>query len=468
MIQAFRFIFPAEKTEAIMLKKVFIVIFLLSGFTAAAHGDTFNLKLLEKHINESMIGCPARIWPSYDWTDKAVVLLSTDQKAYQWLGSRGSFKVFNDGIPDALSRGVYSFQKFLGHDAVLFNVPLFSASGGLKDLNSLLFQVIIHEGFHRFAQPAWKRQQSALRGTSYPVSYLPRLYRRYLFDNIKRYFLSGGEDKEALAFASTWFMKWKSEFPDEVNRSEDQMEGTAEYIQLVAGAVGDLGCGATLNEIKLLLTNKYLQDLRSSVAGTKFSLDAEGYDIGAIAGLSLFFVNNDQSWFGLVQAGSTPPNVLLEGQAALPVSIDPSLEAQFRLEEVSENKKLDGWLKNDVARFADKSAIKIVIPFDSMGASFRPQGFYLPKALPNITAIPLAADQVFKSISTDLIANVGQVIFQGASPCESGGFIIVPPVATVKLSTDNLRAFVQSAYLNGRISGVLKSVESELWFCGSQ
>jgi hypothetical protein len=82
--------------------------------------------------------------------------------------------------------------------------------------------------------------------TAYPFEWEPRLYRRMMFDNLKRFLEH--EHPLDLGRASYWYDLWAQDAFE--RRDTDGYEGTAKYVDRLAEVVWELGCSATDDQLR--------------------------------------------------------------------------------------------------------------------------------------------------------------------------------------------------------------------------
>src|SRR5665213_305213 len=301
-------------------------------------------------LTTTMLNCPAKIWPDYNWSNVYAFLKIEGQAPMMWDGQTGKTTVIADAKTAAsvfAFEGTYEFSNFQQRPAV---AVYFSQDDIKRMPGDEFFQFFIHEGFHRFGQKDWKEPAEHRRGTVYPLSEVPRLYRRMTFDNLKAYYLSKGKDKTSLGKASFWFAKWKAEFPEELANSMDNIEGTARYAEFLGPILAKGGCGMTEDQIYNQTLPLLGGELGSSFSSAdSLSLDDEAYDMGSLAGYTLRFIEKNTAWQARAKVGDSAPVVLFGEVDPIADVIPADLQAQYVDAAKVSNEQVATYLDADLA-----------------------------------------------------------------------------------------------------------------------
>lgn len=412
-------------------------------------------------FNTTMLSCPERIWPAYDWKDYNVLMLDQGHPPLLWTGSSGTAStVLDSDFPEENYQGTYNFFDWKGQPAVSI-FPNFNNEGVHFPKNEL-FLLTVHEGFHHHGQKDWVRKPGA-RGTEYPLDPLPRIYRRHIFDRLYAHFLSNGNDKTALAQAAFWFRKWSSEYTDEAVNTTDGYEGTARYVEYMAHVLSLKSCSVSDTELYTDL-KAFLPTQQYANLTPETELDGEGYTLGSLAAFTLRLIDHNSKWYDEAKAGHTPLEVLLRDVPPAADVVNAQIDSEFRQITEKKNKDLEAMFGKDLISYKDKNYARIVL----MGAvaSFSPKGFYLPKTLPQVTLIPLAAELPLQVSSTEtLVIKADTNLFSQDSPCAKKGFFVaLLPKSEVQIKDGQLQ--LNSSGLVGKYPTTeLIDDSGTTWYC---
>lgn len=342
---------------------------------------------LSKDFTTTMLQCPEKIWPNYTWKNYNVLMLDQAHPPLLWKGSTGKTEqVSNSDFPADNYQGLYNFFEW-DKSPALSIFPLYAGDTSFATTPQI-FKLAIHEGFHNHGQEGWTSKGGS-RGTDYPLDAKPRIYRRHLYNRLNDYFMSKGQNKAAFEQAAFWYNKWITEYSSEVDSTTDGYEGTAKYVDTMASLIVSTGCGVTDSEL-LDAALAYLptQNLVGHLSPKNADLDGEGYAVGSISGFVLTLIEKNTTWYDEMKTGKTPLEVLLTDAPSTPDTTDPVLENEFAQITAQKNTELEKLFGKELAAYSQQETVRIAI-LGGM-ASFSPIGFYLPKALPNVTIIPLA------------------------------------------------------------------------------
>jgi hypothetical protein len=326
-----------RRDRAATVKKIYIGIYVVyQAAILSACGSRFNdrdsfaysginhttdeerVSTITKGFNVTMTACPERIWPDYNWSQKKIYLTNKKTlKAFAWYGSKSEKNRVESieltSLRPGLSQGLYSFDP---REPNAMGLSLDQSQEYLRaEDNSpkadFLISLGIHEGFHFFAQPSWKRPESKAsndsRAVDYPILTEPRYLRGKLLKLLKAHLKNPSEKalQEARGIYDTYEQKYSGEAKGIA--STDQQEGTAFYAEIVGTAISQLGCA--IDEKTLL--SKSLEQLQTSpdISGTS---DSESYALGAAAGLIMRSSQDYAGWEKKIVEGQTPLAILLE------------------------------------------------------------------------------------------------------------------------------------------------------------
>lgn len=442
-----------------------VVIVIATSITAFAQVQ-LDIQKIGKALSATMLECPERVWPNYNWKEVNVLISSDGQSPVVWRGENGQISILsNSQIPADAFNGVYSFLSFEGRKSVAFFANLDFLTNFGNESNRQALETIIHEGFHNIEQVRWQSKLVNQRGTLYPASSIPRLYRRMMFDRMKEYFISKGHSVASLAMAAYWYEKWKSEFAHEYRNSMDRIEGTARYVEYISSVLADFGCESSESNIYNAIVNKLNTEMGYSVSGSYFQLDAEAYDLGSLAGFILRFIKKDTTWYQQAVLGHTPMDILFTNIRQQEDQLPADLKNEFLTFADNQNKVVSGWLASDIALMNNHDSIRLVLNDSSFRSSiYSPKGFFLLSTMPDVILVPLARGVEFGNNEWKLSVLADSVMFKKIqSPC-SGSTMFVTPQNSVTITNGQLD--VKSNKLNGSMSGELMIDDKGVkWFC---
>ncbi|MBY0385271.1 hypothetical protein K2X05_08945, partial [bacterium] len=290
----------------------------------------------------------------------------------------------------------------------------------------------------------------------------PRIYRQMLFKNMKSYFLDPSNNPAALNKAAYWYKLWATTFPDEEKSSADGYEGTAKYVEEISKIYADKKCTANTNEVFQKLSNLVSSDMYTYKKPT-FRLDAEGYAFGSLAGFILSYKENNSSWFSEMSLGKTPIDILLDNRTPTFEPADTNLEKNYVDEAKIANDQVDQMLGPSLQDFTNKSFVRIVLT--GSFASYSPKGFFLPKQLPDVSAVPLAVELNINTSYSIITIKKDTVLFSLENPCDKTKFTALVPEKDFIIQNGSV--LLQSNGLNGKLRGSLVTDKNGYsWFCG--
>ncbi len=421
-----------------------------------------------KQLKITMIDCPSRIWPDYNWKKINILMIQKDKPSLVWRGQSGQVESLDENkVPSSARQGLYNFLTWENEPAMSIYVDGKKDSYFISSKDTLM-KLIVHEGFHFQGQKNWTSVSSD-RGTTYPIDANPRLYRRLIFDRLKTYFMSNGLDQESLGKAAFWFQKWEKEFPEEKNATTDGYEGTARYVDMMGVMIANRGCSVSdedlLQSLLKLPKDSPLKNLGYSMQGTELALDSEGYDLGGLASLTLRLVQKNTAWYEQVKNGQTPLAILLQNKTPMTDNIDLNLQPIFQKTQDKENIKISTWMDNEIKNSMDSSFARVVFSSGSSQGSYSPEGFYLPKALPGKTLFPLASSYEFQNDEGSITAEAKKVFFDTRStPCANAAFLTLVPKSDINIQMGRMK--ITRADLHGEMPASEQTDSNGFtWYC---
>jgi hypothetical protein len=462
--------------------KSFFLLFLLSWFfTSVASANLqapsptptaqFNEPSLQETFKKvgqlfdtSMLQCPARVWPNYDWKNYTVLFLEAGKPTMAWRGRPQSNTTplveFPEAqVPEVAKTSYFTFLKLAFGDASAIQPSL----EGYGKSDTSIFDMVVHEAFHQLGQKDWKRKAAGFRGTSVPLKSAPRIYRRMLYQRLDDFFMSNGENKKALGQAAYWYRLWSKEFPGEALATTDGYEGTARYFETVAEAVAMTGCQSSDAQLRDYILKVIDREVRPRAPWT--ALDAEGYSIGGIASFILRLIHQDKNWFSTVSQGPTPVEILLDPVAPITDVVDATIATAYEKSISEMNTEISKLIDADLELLKVPSTVYVVLPHEAGQGAYSPRGFFQSEKMPSVTLVPLASASVYKTASWQTVADPGAVLMMSSeSACSIGFEIAVKPE---HLRIENGVATFTAPLLKGTMKGGEKvGHNGHRYFCG--
>jgi len=327
-------------------------------------------------LTESMIRCPERVWPGYDWRGLQVLLVDSEkQLALLWNDQRKR----TDGkgiritsVPYADLPSYHRLEPGSFHSKPMHGMATLGVGVTSSDIDTI--SLAIHEGFHNVGQDGFHESElMSSWGNTYPAAWEPRYMRQQIIAALSRVLFSS--DAEALGAARYWYDRMLKCYPEEVRTSGpvDIVEGTAEYVETVGTALGVIGCESTEAE----LITKAKQICQQQVCeGSKgeFHTESEPYRIGALAGLLLRQRDMPQ-WQELVARGTTPLDLLLKDVQPLPQQDDQELLDKVKKYYEEENRRMGRIIETFFRQMESPEYYILAIPVGWAAGSFSTDGF---------------------------------------------------------------------------------------------
>lgn len=348
-----------------------------------------------RHARESMVNCPERIWTGFNWKDLNLVLVyPSKEQSWIWSVSIDKISVIDNRLLSPRTLGSsYDFFEWANLPSLSINV----------EHDDDIYGLAVHEFFHDQGQKNWKpvEKKTESRGLAYPLQANPRFYRRMLLENLYDYFSK--ENFVSLIKARFWHDLLIKEFPNETELATDRIEGSAEYVEMMAMAISEVGCSASEDTLKNEAM-KHLDHRYRRLTDPQFTgFDYEGYVIGGLATLILRFSDlNMKAWTQAFVNGVTPIEQLLD-------KILPAKHLNYK--EQNRAAKLSGFyaevidrmnreygklLDRDIRNWSNKDYVRVSFPFEWCQSTLRPKYFIHSTKLDK-QIFPLAVDHHFVS-----------------------------------------------------------------------
>ncbi|MGL5046043.1 MAG: hypothetical protein ACRC6S_00245 [Shewanella sp.] len=282
------------------------------------------------------------LWPGFRLEDK-VHLFSYGGQV--WLQQPGGKIIEDNSVLETvnLHSGLsvsFGFPHYNGQPGVLIQLeaPSIQLTADTKptDLAFLAWASNgLHEAFHFYAQSEWRVLEDGKRyeGEVFPLNFDARYYRLQLFDALMAALTKPEWQSLHLSYAAYWLQQWRHIAPneDKVGYINDLVEGSAKYVELVAGA-RVLSQNQTLLGYQKILT-QYIHDYYQQQK-TWSGWAAEAENIGALAGILLDSSQDPYVWKESVMSGMLPVDLLLNRVKAIAPSDKKDSKPQKLLQEM--------------------------------------------------------------------------------------------------------------------------------------
>jgi hypothetical protein len=303
----------------------------------------------------TMMQCPDRIWYNYNWADlKVIFAYPSGDWSWAWDASSDHIeRISNKVLVLDNIKKPYDFFEWNEQAAMSLNME--NEAEEDDDKTAWLFYFGVHEFFHNQGQKDWKKQRG--RMTAYPFEWEPRLYRRMMFDNLKRFLEH--EHPLDLGRARYWYDQWAQD-AYEVGETTDGYEGTAKYVDRLAEVVWELGCSATDDQLRTRTYEKVNAEFGYPTSGEIMNLAAEGYEMGALAAFILRFSGQSlATWNARMALGDTPVEVLLKDVTPVPEEAPLQLIEMFKQAADRLNKE-QTLVDLAISRWGDPAFVRLV------------------------------------------------------------------------------------------------------------
>lgn len=400
-----------------------VEVFFASNFAFASAAAPAEVAELVEKLRQPTVTCPERIWTDYSWRGlQFIAVYPSKNSSWAWDVSNNRItEIKNSSLPASVLGSSYDFLEFASKSSASLNMEEEEEEG------SGHFELITHEFFHNQGQKNWQQPGGSSRGTTYPLNWKPRYQRRMIYDHLKNYFVTG--NKNELAAASFWYNNWKTQYPKEVLITADGYEGSAQYVEVMSSAIAKHGCKATESDLKKAALETVNQSFDFAVSGEILQLDSEGYSIGGLAALVLRFSSEKTlaEWNRELSKGKTALEILLDDIAPVKQTASKALAQKFYSKAKEQNAKYSKLLDSPIGAWADKSFVRLSLPYEWLLSNLMPQFFAVSEKL-EIDVFPLYVEHTYRSPkgTNNLVVNANTVIFtEPIEPCGNGMSILV-------------------------------------------
>lgn len=440
---------------------------LLTGTAQAERGGTYPNVEETNRIAYSLMTvlkqCPNRIWPEIKVSQGEFLLVNKELKKQILVSPRDKkiSTIANEDLPSHVFQSTYSQIQHQGRTILYLD----SQYGKYKyQPQSRALELAVHESFHMNDQRTWVREKVGARGTSFPMLAAPRIARLGIYSNLVAAFLDKKNSTVHLQKARYWFEQWTAADPTETQSTTDGYEGTARYVDIMAGLLGARGCGATEAELEnVARENEILK--AHGMFGMK-QLDSEGYDVGGVSSLILRFQFPNSDWQKRVAKGETPLEILMKDIKPISNQLD-----RDRVEEIGEtiedkNLEVGDMLRSTLEDLQSPSSVYLAIPMETMRTSFSPMGFYISRETGDqFTPMAGALTFQFKDTASSVRSNELTVFvdLKQNGPCY--GWTTLVDKSAIQANGAG-RYAVKTALVEGQFAGKMqKDAQGRQWLC---
>ncbi|ASF16068.1 hypothetical protein N5C36_05400 [Shewanella xiamenensis] len=400
------------------MKNIMVVILWLIGVSAATpvFADKASPEQLARLYLDFMAQTSRQsetLWPGFRLDDK-VHLFSYAGSV--WLRQPGGEIIKDNSVLESvnLHSGLsvnFGFPQYQGLAGVLIQLESptiqFDSTTKTADLPFVIWAGnSVHEAFHFYAQSEWRVLEDARRyeGEVYPLNFDARYYRLQLFNSLMSALKQPEQQALYLGHAAYWLQAWRQTAPneDKVSYVSDLVEGSAKYVELIAGARFLSQNQTYLGYQQILL--QYVQDYyqQQQMLG---GWTAEAENIGALAGILLDSTQDGYVWKESVMSGMLPVDLLLGRIKPITPPVGQNSAQKKRLQDMlayypSTDQKLAQLLRD----VQDPKVPLLVMPSVSDSSSFMDvgevrSGFYVVPYQEEMTQAYLGMSVQFSNLN---------------------------------------------------------------------
>ncbi|EGM68472.1 hypothetical protein [Shewanella sp. HN-41] len=400
------------------MKNIMVVILWFLGVSAAtpASADKASPEQLARLYLDYMTQNSRRseaLWPGFRLDDK-VHLFSYGGNV--WLRQPGGEIIQDNSVLESvnLQSGLsinFGFPQYQGQPGVLIQLEApniqFASDTKPTDLPFLVWAGnSLHEAFHFYAQSEWRVLEEGRRyeGEVFPLNLEARFYRLQLFNALMAALTEPERQTVQLGYAAYWLQEWRQAAPNEdrVGYLNDLVEGSAKYVELVAGArfLSQNQSYLEYQQILLQYVHNYYQQQQMLGGWT-----AEAENIGALAGILLDLTQDPYVWKESVISGMLPVDLLLNRVKPITPPVGQHNLQKKRLQEMlayypATEQKLAQLLKD----VQDPKVPLLVMPSVSDSSSFIDvgdvrSGFYVVPYQGDVTQAYLGMSSQFSNLN---------------------------------------------------------------------
>lgn len=397
-------------------------------------------------FNESMLTCPERVWPDYNWNEIQVVMIDHSQsKAFSWTGQKPlqtnptETDLAKIPIEVSATTSSYSFTNWNGRQTIAMNkraVDILEVKSPYKgDGISYALPLAIHEGFHKYGQNTnWQDTNLAgARTQVYPMTSFNDIYYRYMAGASLQWYLFSGDQNRLKAF-TYWYDKFIDESDEQTVRNAhkvERVEGSARYVEVLGAAIGKFGC--SMDETQLI--QKSASYINLSIP----TLDSAGlsYSTGAMASLVLR-KQGEEDWQTKVMQGLSPMAVLrstLSNTGDYVESDDEkAVRGSFESMMKQANQRMTPFAQAYLTELEKEERVRVLFNDSKVSGSYSYNNDIIWQLPDQSSTIFLYTDYNARfsfadNSFIDLKASVAESVASQDNPCGFGGIVVPMPKA---------------------------------------
>lgn len=276
--------------------KIILALFFTLILSHLAHANS-RIERVVGSLNTTL-QCTNRIWPGLKKENYRVLFTQpSTNESWLWHGRTGKSEKINRSEFSTTSKiPRYAFSEFRGEKTVIINLDEVNEKSTIPSLRvDGAVGLALHEGFHylfQMKEPWVAEFSTADRKTDFDR--VTALYlRRMLIRSLKAELLAG----KGFGHSAFWFQKWKALGEAPETKLSDTIEGTANYIEIIASIIADQGCQISEKNLMQIaksnlssvvdkpMTAAVMKELFKKYVETGYQI--EGYEIGLLSLLAL-------------------------------------------------------------------------------------------------------------------------------------------------------------------------------------
>lgn len=243
----------------------------------------------------TILQCPNRVWPGLKKESYQILFVQpSSKKAWFWSAVTGAADKVDFSFSSEIPK--YSLQQFRNERAVVINLDKTSENPRVSHIPvDGAVNLAFHEGFHFLFQmkEPWVSQFAAATRKS-DLDRVTAVYsRKMLIRALKNEIVSNRE----YGRSAFWFQKWNALGEAAETKFSDILEGTANYVELMASIIASQGCEVTEKQIvetalasldslvNLPFPPNVMKQLFAEYVASGYQI--EGYEIGLLSLLAL-------------------------------------------------------------------------------------------------------------------------------------------------------------------------------------
>lgn len=292
----------------------------------------------------------------------------------------------------------------------------------------------------------------------YPIVSKPGIIRAMIFENLMAAITDPTNQSDSLRRSAYWYKKFKIDFPDEHLKIApyDISEGTANYVEMRAIALGRYGCDASEEQLKLEMTKLLKEEGKASVI-----LAGQSYFLGPAA--ITLLEKSSSNWQKKIEIGITPLDLLLENLEPLKEELNNEVVNLYQAQAQLLNGMLDSLINPLIEKKKSGRFIPVSIPLSSIQGAYSTKGhFQDPKEFGTATILPDMTAVLATSKSKVQLKNFS-IYEQSKNECGESQAVLFIPQEAVKENETTIQ--IDKADIYAKISVVPSKGKNKI-LCG--